>query len=198
MRCSGFNDERRGIFQRLRIGPCDVIMVDHRYFRKNQPGSFLGDEQMAWLEQQLLDCKGPFIILSCGTMWSDYVSRGKDSWGKCDPAGRERIFNLIEKNRIGGVLLISGDRHGARGFRIPRPSGFEFYEFEAGSLGGRKGPSVTKPEWTTQLYGIASKYAFGEFSINATLLDPEVTFRLIQDNGTVIYSLTLTRSQLTP
>jgi len=68
-------------------------------------------------------------------MWSDYVSGGKDSWGTKDPAGRERIFNFIEENNIKGVLLISGDRHGARGFRIPRPSGYEFYEFEPASLG---------------------------------------------------------------
>ncbi|MHC4324463.1 MAG: alkaline phosphatase D family protein [Planctomycetota bacterium] len=194
----GFGDERRGIFLRTRIGPCDAIMLDERYFREGVKGSFLGDEQMEWLEEQLLDCKGPFIILSCGTMWSDYVSNGKDSWGVWDPEGRERIFRFIEKNRIAGVLLISGDRHGARGFRIPRPGGFEFYEFEAGSLGGRKGPAVTKPEWDTQFYGIANKYAFGEFTIDATLADPEVTFRLIQDNGTIIHEMKLARSRLTP
>ena len=194
----GFGDERRGIFFRTRIGLCDVIMLDERYFRAGRKGSFLGDEQMAWLQEQLLDCKGPFIILSCGTMWSDFVSNGKDSWGVWDPEGRERIFKFIEKNRIAGVLLISGDRHGARGFRIERPSGFSFYEFEAGSLGGRKGPAVTRPEWDTQFYGIANKYAFGEFTIDATLSDPEVIFRLIQDDGTVIHEMTLTRSQLTP
>jgi alkaline phosphatase D len=194
----GFGDERRGVFLRTRIGPCDVIMTDERYFRTGEKGSFLGDEQMAWLEQQLLDCKGPFIILSNGTMWSDYVSNGKDSWGVWDPEGRERIFKLIEKHRIGGVLLISGDRHGARGFRIPRPSGFNFYEFEAGSLGGRTGPPPTRPEWDTQFYGISGKYAFGEFTIDATIPDPEVTFRLIQEDGTIIHELKLTRSQLTP
>ena len=194
----GFDDERRGVFLRTRIGPCDAIMVDNRYFRKNEPGSFLGDEQMKWLEAQLLDCKGPFIILSCGTMWSDYVSNGKDSWGRWDPEGRERIFKLIETNRIAGVLLISGDRHGARGFRIPRPSGFKFYEFEAGSLGGRSGPPVTKPEWTEQFYGIASKYALGEFTIDATVADPTVTFRLIGDDAKTIHEMKLTRSQLTP
>jgi len=194
----GFGDERGGVFLRTRIGPCDVIMVDNRYFRKNRAGSFLGDEQMRWLKEQLLDCKGPFIIMSCGTMWSDYVSRGKDSWGKWDPDGREEIFKLIEDNRIGGVLLISGDRHGARGFGIPRPSGFEFYEFGAASLGGRSGPPVTNPKWTTQLYGIARRYAFGEFSIDATAADPEVTFRLIGDDGEVIHELALKRSQLTP
>ena len=195
----GFGDDRRGVFLRTRIGPCDVIMTDERYFRTGKESSFLGDDQMKWLEAQLLDCKGPFIILENGTMWSDYVSDGKDSWGVFDPKGRERIFSLIEKNRIGGVLLISGDRHGARGFRIPRPSGFNFYEFEAASLGGRKGPPVTKPEWDTQFYGISEKYAFGEFSIDSTVPDPEVTFRLIgSEDGAVINELKLTRSQLTP
>ena len=194
----GFDDKRGGVFLRSRIGPCDIIMTDNRYFREGKQGSFLGDEQMRWLKKVLLDCKGPFIIMSCGSMWSDYVSKGKDSWGKCDSNGREEIFQLIEDNHIGGVLLISGDRHGARGFRIPRPSGFEFYEFEAGSLGGRHGPPVTRPEWKTQLYGIAGKYAFGEFFIDATLPDPEVTFRLIGDDGTFIHELTLKRSQLTP
>jgi alkaline phosphatase D len=174
-------------------------MTDERYFRTGQEGSYLGDDQMKWLEAQLLDCKGPFIILANGTMWSDYVSDGKDSWGVFDPKGRERIFNLIEKKRIGGVLLISGDRHGARGFRIPRPSGYNFYEFEAASLGGRTGPAPTNPEWKTQFYGISGKYAFGEFTIDAAVPDPEVTFRLIgSEDGAVIHELKLTRSQLTP
>ncbi len=195
----GFGDERRGVFLRTRIGPCDVIMVDNRYFRTGEAGSFLGDGQMKWLEDQLLGCQGPFIILSCGTMWSDYVSNGKDSWGRWDPEGRERIFRLIEKNRIAGVLLISGDRHGARGFTIPRPSGMKFYEFEAGSLGGRHGPPISKPEWSEQFYGIAGEYAFGEFSFDATLPDPEVTFRLIRvADGSFIHERKLKHSQLTP
>lgn len=194
----GFGDNGKGIFFRTRIGSADIIMLDNRYFRTGKKGTFLGKEQMEWLEKQLLDCKGPFIILSCGTMWSDYVSNGKDSWGTYDPEGREAILNLIKKNKIKGVLLISGDRHGARGFRIPRPSGYSFYEFEAASLGGRRGPAVTKSEWKTQLYGIEGKYAFGEFAIDATLEDPKVTFRLIQDDGTTLYQLTLKRSQLSP
>jgi alkaline phosphatase D len=195
----GFGQEDgKGVFLRTRIGPCDVIMTDERYFRTGQKGTFLGEPQMKWLETQLLDCKGPFIILSNGTMWSDHVSAGKDSWGVWDPAGREQIFSFIEKNRIRGVLLISGDRHGARGFRIPRPSGYNFYEFEAASLGGRDGPPVKNPRWDTQLFGISKKYAFGEFSIDATIPDPSVTFRLIGEDDTVIHEEQLARSQLTP
>ena len=193
----GFGQPRRGVFLRTRLGPCDVIMTDNRYFRGNKE-AFLGEEQLKWLQEQLLQCQGPFIILSCGTMWSDYVSEGKDSWGVFDPEGRERIFSLIEQKMIAGVLLISGDRHGARGFRIPRPSGFNFYEFGAASLGGRRGPPETDPSWTTQFYHLAGQYAFGEFTIDATAADPTVVFRLIREDGNVVHELKLTRSQLTP
>jgi alkaline phosphatase D len=201
----GFNDERRGVFLRARAGPCDVIMVDHRYFRtarggdSDPDGNFLGPQQMQWLENQLLNCTGAFIILSCGTMWSDYVSNGKDSWGVYDPKGREQIFRLIEKHRIPGVLLTSGDRHGARVFRIPRPSGYNFYEFEPASLGGRgDGPPATNPKWDAQMFGAAGEYAFGEFDFDGTRSDPQVVFRLVQESGDVLYELKLTRSQLTP
>jgi len=194
----GFNNQRGGVFLRTRIGPCDVIMLDNRYFRTGEKLGFLGNEQTEWLKEQLLDCKGPFIILSCGTMWSDFVSEGKDSWGKNDPAGREEIFRLIEENRIPGVLLISGDRHGACGFRIPRPSGYEFYEFEAACLGGRTGPASRAASFPTCLYSFSGQYAFGEFSFDATKEDPEVAFRLIGETGETLYALDLRRSQITP
>jgi alkaline phosphatase D len=196
----GFGDDKGGVFLRTRIGPCDIIMTDNRYFRKKGEGkgNFLGIEQTNWLKEQLLDCKGPFIILSCGTMWSDYVSEGKDSWGKFDQEVREEIFRVIEENQIPGVLLISGDRHGARGFTIPRYDNFSFYEFGAASYGGRIGPPAKDTLWTEQFYGIASEYAYCEFEFNTTKSDPEVTFRLIGENGTLIHEMMLTRSKLTP
>lgn len=197
----GLGEEGGGIFTHTRIGPCDVIMTDNRYFRmrKINKHSFLGPVQMEWLKNTLLACKGPFIVISCGTMWSNYVSAGKDSWGQFDPEGREEIFQLIEDNRIGGVLLISGDRHGARGFRIPRPSGFDFYEFEPASLGARTGPPATHHTWEeVQLYGFDNTFAFGEFTFDVAKEDPEVTCRLIEHSGKILHEMTLKRSQLTP
>lgn len=196
----GFETERHGIFLKTRIGPADVIMTDNRYFRDHKKGlnSFLGKGQMDWLKQQLLESKAPFIILSCGTMWSDFIQNGKDSWGVYDKEGREEIFQFIEEHKIGGVLLISGDRHGARGFTLPRKSGFKFYEFGGACFGGRQGPPATNTKWNTQLYGIAGQYAFSEFEFDTTKPDPEVTQRLIHESGKEIYSITLKRSELTP
>jgi alkaline phosphatase D len=194
----GFNDDRGGVFLRTRFGPCDVIMLDNRYFRTGEEHAFLGNAQMEWLKEQLLDCKGSFIVITCGTMWTDHVSKGKDSWGRNDPEGREQLFQFIEKHRIPGVLLLSGDRHGACGFRIPRKSGHTFYEFEAASLGGRSGPAASAAGHPDVLYAFSGKYAFGELNFDATNADPTVHYRLIHESGVTLYELKLTRSQLTP
>lgn len=194
----GLDDSSKGIFTRTRIGGIDILMTDNRYFRTGKEGDFLGDEQMEWLKKQLLDCKGPFIVLSCGTMWSDYVSNGKDSWGRYDPQGREELLTFIEKNNIEGVIFVSGDRHGARGFTIPRESGFQFYEFEAASLGGRVGPPAIDDSWETQLYGYDAVFAFGELTFHLDPTNPSVTFRLIKEDGAVLYEKKIMRKDLVP
>jgi alkaline phosphatase D len=196
----GFEERGRGIFFRTRIGPCDVIMLDTRFFRTvaGEADSFLGPEQMRWLADELAACTGPFIVLAGGTMWSDYVSDGKDSWGKWDPPGRERIFSLIEERRIGGVLLLSGDRHGARVLRIPRPSGFAFHEFELGSLGAHRGPPALGKQPELQPFGLVHQAAFGEFTFDTASSDPTVTLRVVDRNGDVRFQMSLARSQLMP
>lgn len=196
----GFEQKGQGIFFRTRIGPCDLIMLDTRFFRtsKGKADAMLGTDQRRWLVEQLAACTAPFIILTGGTMWSDSISDGKDSWGKWDPEGREQLLNLIEKQGISGVLLLSGDRHGARVLRIPRPSGFVFHEFEMGSLGGHPGPPAMGAQPEQQLFGLAGQAAFGEFTFDTTVADPAVTVRVVSDSGKELYQLRLSRSQLTP
>jgi len=195
--------EDRGIYFNTVIGDVEIIMLDTRSCRdwqaRSERGSFLGDAQMEWLFATLKASRAKFIILTSGTMWSDYITKGKDSWGEWDQAGREEIFRFIEDNQIGGVLLLSGDRHGARAFGIPRPSGFVVYEFEAASLGGVPGPAASGPDKSTQLFGYPGGLtAFGEFTFDMGKPDPEVTFRLIDEENKELEVHTFRRSQLTP
>jgi alkaline phosphatase D len=203
---SGHEGSRGGVFLRTRIGAADVIMTDNRYFRgadnyEDGRKSFLGKAQTAWLKAQLADCKGPFIILSCGTQWRD---KGKDSWDKDKGYRRERdeLFQFIEDRNIKGVLLISGDAHGASGIKVPRPSGFCFYEFEVANLGASGDHTkVAERHPDLVLYCTGKEITgnhVGEFTIDPTPPDPTVTFNLVRPDGQSDYELTLKRSQLTP
>jgi alkaline phosphatase D len=196
--------QKEGIYFSTRLGPVEIFMLDTRSCRVNdqrgQYGCYLGLEQQEWLKEGLRNSTAPFKIVSSGTMWSDYVSKAKDSWGTWDVEGREEIFNLIEKEKISGVLLLSGDRHGARAFTIPRESGFKFYEFNMGCLGGVRGPKGLVPDCPEQLFGYDGKgfVAFGEFTFAMDAEDPTVTFRLIHESGEIKEEVQLSLSQLTP
>jgi len=191
-----YGNGEHGVYFKKSLPGVDVFMLDGRYFREK--GNLLGDEQYKWLLSELKASMAPFKILANGTMWSDFLSDGKDSWGVFDSIGRENLFSFIEENKISGVLLISGDRHGARGFTIPRANNFKFYEFGAASLGSMSGPPVSKPEWSTNFYGFAGIYAFGEFTFHFMNDNPFVTFRLIQDSGNVLVEKEITFYELNP
>ncbi len=197
-------DTRRGIYFNARVGPVEIIMLDTRSCRDNDRrhkfGSYLGEEQFEWLLSILSTSTAPFKVISSGTMWSDYVSKAKDSWGSWDTEARERIFSHIEDNNIPGVLLVSGDRHGARGFRIPRKSGFAFHEFEPATLGGVSGPAAMVENCPEQIFGYGRDglIAFGEFTFDPTPGNSGVTFRLIKETGQVLETHQLSYDKLTP
>ena len=196
--------ENSNIFFKTQIGPVELIMLDTRSCRDNQKrgeyGSYLGQEQLYWLKETLKNSVAPFKIVSSGTMWSDYITKGKDSWGTWDTETREEIFNFIESENISGVLLISGDRHGARGFTIPRSSGFSFHEFEVASLGGVPGPNAMAKNATHQLFGYHGEdvIAFGEFTFHTTDDKVSTVFRLIDEFGNILEEHILPYSKLTP
>lgn len=184
-------NEGEGIYFNTRIGEVELIMLDTRSCRKPKErgkyASYLGKAQQEWLKATLKNSDATFKIISSGTMWSDYMTKAKDSWGTWDKTAREEIFSFIEDENISGVLLISGDRHGARGFTIPRSSGKSFYEFEAATLGGVPGPPAMASDSSNQLFGYkgAGFIAFGEFTFEMEG-EPRVTFRLINENGEVM------------
>jgi alkaline phosphatase D len=197
-------NESKHIYFNTQIGPVELIVLDTRSCRENeqrgQYGSYLGFEQLNWLKETLRNSEAPFKIICSGTMWSDYISNGKDSWGTWDIEAREELFNLLDAENISGVLLVSGDRHGARGFNIPRQSGFVIHEFEVGTLGGVPGPAAMAKDSMNQLFGYpgADIIAFGEFTFNTIVDKPSVIFRLIDEQGNILEEHTLSHNQLTP
>ncbi len=188
--------KRNGIYFKTNLGPADIIMLDTRSCRVNdQRGemhSFLGDEQTQWALEQIKKSTAPYLIISSGTMWTDYISAGKDSWGTWDLEGREEFLSALDE-KDSKVILFSGDRHGAHAFEISRPNGKVYTEFGVGSLGGVPGGGRAKDQ-SAQLFAYpgAGTWAFGELEFDTSAPSkPTVEFRLINEQGAVMETVSL-------
>ena len=70
--------------------------------------SMLGEAQWQWLEQQLQKPARIKIIASSLQLLADFT--GWESWANF-PGDRQRLFDLIKKHQVNGVILVSGDTH---------------------------------------------------------------------------------------
>jgi len=190
------NTQREGIYFQTKIGPVHYIALDTRSCRVNDQrgklNSFLGKEQMQWLKNHIKNSTAPYILISSGTMWSDHISAGKDSWGTWDTDGREEIFTEIDQKKESQVMLLSGDRHGARCIAIPRPKGKTIHEFEVAGMGGVPGPSAYGDNKQDQLFGYPGRiWAFGEFTFSINNSKTKAVFRLIDETGKELETISI-------
>lgn len=123
--------DRKGIYHAEIHGPegrrVQFIMLDTRFHRSalkkdesrardigpyvatdDPQATLLGDEQWAWLGEQLRKPAELRVIVSSIQVVAD--DHGWEKWANM-PRERERLYGLLEEARAEGVVFVSGDRH---------------------------------------------------------------------------------------
>ena len=189
----GGGEKQPGCWFDFSIGDVDFFMTDGRYYRDFKKGTMLGPVQKQWLKEKLSKSKATFKVIASGTLWTETADKGgKDSWWGV-PEEREEIFSLIDEKNIGGVILLSADRHRTDVYKIKRPNGYDLYEFETSKLTNNH-THRTKKE---AIFSYNKGNFFGLLDFDLTKEDPEMTFRCITMENEEVYNLTLKQSQLT-
>jgi alkaline phosphatase D len=174
------------------IGDVDFFMTDGRYYRSFKNKTMLGPVQKKWLLDKLAASKATFKVIASGTLWTETADKGgADSWWGVKEE-REEILSLIDRKNIGGVILISADRHRTDVYRIQRPNGYDLYEFETSKLTNEHTHGTKKEA----MFSYNKGNFFGMMTFDLAKRDPEMTFRCITIDGQSVYDLTLRRSQL--
>ena len=188
----GGGENRPGCWFDFSIGDVDFFMVDNRYYRSFKDGTMLGPDQKEWLLAKLRQSKATFKVIASGTLWTEHADKGgKDSWWGVKEE-REEIFDVIDEEKINGVILLSADRHRTDVYKVVRPNGYDFYEFETSKLTN----DHTHPTKEKAIFSYNKGNYFGLLTFDLTKRDPEVTFQCVTMENKSVYSLTLKRSQL--
>ena len=104
--------EAGAINQAFSIGRVRVIMLDTRSHRVAADGVLLGDEQIGWLTDELLEARDThaLTIIVSPTVWIGAAEPGADHWGGYVDE-RARIGAFMAENGIENVVLVAGDAH---------------------------------------------------------------------------------------
>ncbi len=101
-----------------------VILLDTRYFRDtlertprgtdnryivNETGDILGEEQWAWLEQELTNSPAAIHLIG-SSIQVLHEEQWFEKWANF-PTARKRLLDLLVKTNPANPILLSGDRH---------------------------------------------------------------------------------------
>ena len=118
---------REGVYQSFVFGKenrkVKIILLDTRYFRDsvertsgkskkyltNSEGDILGEQQWAWLENELENSDAQINIIASGFQIIAKEHRF-EKWSNF-PKSRKRLFKLLQKTKPTMPILMSGDRH---------------------------------------------------------------------------------------
>ena len=98
----------------------------------NDPSkTYLGEKQWKWLNNSLKEKADIRFIVSSIQVIAD--GHGYEKWGNL-PMEKLRLFNLIDKNNINNLIILSGDRHRGGIYKEKTNGGNQLFELTSSSL----------------------------------------------------------------
>ncbi len=178
-----------GVFFAYSYGGVDFFFLDCRYYRdpNKDPDTtgktFLGEKQLAWLQDHLTASAAPFKILVSGSGWSSAKGEGGDSWAAFLHE-RDALFEFIRENEITGVVLLSGDTHVGELNAIPwsEKGGYDFYDLVSSPLAQPASANWRNRSPEVRLRPGFEKPNVGIISFDLTRM-PTLTFNLFDEEG---------------
>jgi len=170
---SGHNGQ--GIYTQLSHGDVDIFLTDGRWWRStdevpsmvngvpNPEKRMLGEVQLDWLKNALLYSQATFKIIVVGSQVLNPVST-KDKLLDY-PADYNELMQFLTREKVNGVLFMSGDRHHSEVIKVDRPGTYPLYDVTISSLtAGAVGFTGSEKDNPYRLLGI-DKNNYGKISV---------------------------------
>ncbi len=200
---------QRGVYSAHTFGPpgkqVKILLLDSRYHRDtlhqavqqgvkvnlpNETGDVLGEEQWAWLEQELRNSPAQVHLIGNGIQVLPEDHRF-EKWANF-PRSRQRLLNLIASTKAPGVILLSGDRHHAEISRIERAGiPYPLYEITSSGL-THVTKEPTAPEVNRHRVGeVVNRLHFGLLTLDWSQKRPLAEVKIKGENDATYLTQTI-------
>lgn len=154
--------------------------------------TFLGEEQWAWLAEQLR--KPADIRIVASSIQFSHQHNGWESWTNL-PSELVKMTEVIQTTKAKGVVFISGDVHWGELSKLPVPGLYPLYDVTSSGL-TETWPSVEENQ--NRIGEVVRENNFGMIEIDWAAEDPELHFQLIDITGKQRVSHRVRLSELQP
>ena len=127
-----------GAFGWARLGDVEFFLLDDRYYRfpNHYPDvpekTMFGPAQFEWLKQALLSSHARIKVVAGGSQFWNRASRFEGLYQF--PQEQRRLADWLLRQKIDGVIFVSGDRHFGELLKIERPGAYPLYEYTSSPL----------------------------------------------------------------
>lgn len=178
----------------------DFFILDNRSY-STEPyannATILGDKQKSWLKRNLKKSKATFKIICSGNQFiADYLS---DKTFALYPKERTEIFNYLEKNKIEGVLFLTGDRHHSEMMKKEVEGLYTMYEFSSSPITSWTNKKINSMRFNKnqRIEGtLVNKRNFGKMSFIGAENKRKCIIETIDAKGNVLWTFVIDEQEL--
>ena len=194
-----------GVFGQFAWGDVDFFLLDDRMYRtpervaESPDKTMLGPDQLRWLEHSLSYSAAPFKIVVNGSQMLNSNSHGESFAHYVNE--QKELLDWIVKNRIRGVVFLSGDRHAAELLSVTPAGSYPLYDFTSSPF--TAGMSVEPAEAKNPLRVpgtplVNDKHNFGVLRFHGACNDRTLDMQLYDETGKERWTYTVRGSDLVP
>jgi alkaline phosphatase D len=203
-----YGEDGKGIYTVVSYGDVDVFLMDDRSFRtadeidsayngkRNEHKRMWGDKQLEWLSNALAASSAKFKIIASGSQFINKLSRFDCL--TLYPVDFDAFMNILDKQKVEGVLLLSGDRHHSEIISYPRENGYTLYDITASSItaGVSKAGGVEKDHPMRVKNTLLEENNYARFSVSGGKNDRRIKVEFLNRAGEVKVSWSVHENEL--
>ncbi len=202
-----YGEYGKGIYSKISYSDADIFLLDDRTWRSqdnlsdsvggipNPEKRMFGVQQLEWLKNALAGSAATFKIIATGSQVLNPVSPF-DCFRKF-PAEYQEFMDFLKREKISGVIFLTGDRHHSEVIRITGLTDYPLYDVTVSPLtSGTHVFGAAEKDNPFRVLGIDQKQNYARISITGKPKDRKLNVEFLGLKGDKIGEWSVTQNEL--